>query len=127
MEITHERKELMNMVHQAVMDRGIEFRKSTSSVEISRTSAGKPSFCVKVYDDDPVKAANYARYLERNLAEEYLGQENTGAVPIEEPDFDDVPEAMLMSPAQVRGEAVADSKEVKAAEDVQLDDDGGFE
>ena len=42
-----------------------------SSVEISRTSTGKPGFSVKVYNPDPIAAVNKAREIEQRLAVEY--------------------------------------------------------
>ena len=42
-----------------------------SSVEISRTSTGKPGFGVKVYNADPIVAVNKAREIEQRLAQEY--------------------------------------------------------
>ena len=42
-----------------------------SHVEVSRTSAGKPSFGVKVYNIDPAAAANKAHEIESRMAIEY--------------------------------------------------------
>lgn len=66
-------QELQGIVERIVKERIEEIvgRVRMSSVEISRTTAGKPGYGVKVYDADPIKAANKAREIEQRLAEEY--------------------------------------------------------
>jgi hypothetical protein len=73
------REEIRGMIFQAVAELGREFRTSTSSVEISRTSSGKPGITVKVYHDDPIMAANKARDIEAQLALEYMNIPRSGS------------------------------------------------
>jgi len=76
--------EIRRQVEQVIMKMGIEFRHSTSSVEIGRTSNGKPTVTVKVYHDDPYAAANKARDIESQLTLEYQNIPASGRPPLQD-------------------------------------------
>ena len=77
-------EEFEKMVLDVVTKNAHLFSRSSSSVEIGKTSTGKPSFSVKVYGINPVENANRARILERQLSMDYFG-ESRECEPIPEP------------------------------------------
>lgn len=67
-----QKQELREQILQIIFEVGAEFRKSTSSVSISRTSTGKPGYEVKTYNNDPYIAAEKTRDIECQLSREYF-------------------------------------------------------
>jgi len=111
-----DKNEIAQLVRQVIAEQALEFRRSTSSVEFNRSTTGKPSLSVKVYNDDPVKAMNTARYLERKARAEYYDEEYQEAVPILPPTDEELGEMSgsgLPAPAEVAAAASADVTDVE--------------
>ncbi len=67
-----QKSEVQQIVSETIQKMGAAFRKSISSVDVGRTSTGKPTFSVKVYHDDPIEAARITLEIEAELALKYF-------------------------------------------------------
>jgi len=78
------------IVHLAVARRLRDFGASMSSCEIEQSASGKTSVKVKVYNENPVDAANMARYIRRNVLQRLGMGGNDDTRPILEPSMDEM-------------------------------------
>ena len=88
MELTQE--QLRHLIHEQVREELHRMAGTKlSSTEISTTSAGKPSFNIKVYGPSPTTNTNIARQLYANMRRDVFGEEYQEPTPYQPPPGDD--------------------------------------
>jgi hypothetical protein len=70
-----DRQQLKNLVKDVIAEIGAEITLTTSSVKLSANAKGDTTWEVKVYNPDPVEAANIANFLNAQLRAEHRREE----------------------------------------------------